>query len=313
MEPENILSLVVPCYNEEESIPLFYQETQRIYTESLETLGLVLEYVFVDDGSSDGTLNTVKRLAETDERVHFVSFSRNFGKEAGIYAGLEAASGDYVAVMDADLQDPPALLPQMVAALEEGYDCIATRRKDRKGEPPVRSFFARLFYRLINKMSSTQIIDGARDFRLMKRMVVDAILSDREYNRFSKGIFSWVGFRTKWIEYENVERCAGKTKWSFWKLFLYSVDGILAYTTVPLALVSVMGIILCLIAFIALCFVVIRALIFGDPVAGWPSMISIIIFLGGIQLFCLGLIGLYISKIYLETKKRPLYIVRERK
>lgn len=313
MEPENILSLVVPCYNEEESIPLFYQETQRIYTESLETLGLVLEYVFVDDGSSDGTLNTVKRLAETDERVHYVSFSRNFGKEAGIYAGLEAASGDYVAVMDADLQDPPALLPQMVAALEEGYDCIATRRKNRKGEPPVRSFFARLFYRLINKMSSTQIIDGARDFRLMKRMVVNAILSDKEYNRFSKGIFSWVGFRTKWIEYENVERCAGKTKWSFWKLFLYSVDGILAYTTVPLALVSVMGIILCLIAFIALCFVVIRALIFGDPVAGWPSMISIIIFLGGIQLFCLGLIGLYISKIYLETKKRPLYIVRERK
>lgn len=313
MEPENILSLVVPCYNEEESIPLFYQETQRIYTESLETLGLVLEYVFVDDGSSDGTLNTVKRLAETDERVHYVSFSRNFGKEAGIYAGLEVASGDYVAVMDADLQDPPALLPQMVAALEEGYDCIATRRKNRKGEPPVRSFFARLFYRLINKMSSTQIIDGTRDFRLMKRMVVDAILSDKEYNRFSKGIFSWVGFRTKWIEYENVERCAGKTKWSFWKLFLYSVDGILAYTTVPLALVSVMGIILCLIAFIALCFVVIRALIFGDPVAGWPSMISIIIFLGGIQLFCLGLIGLYISKIYLETKKRPLYIVRERK
>ncbi len=313
MEPENILSLVVPCYNEEESIPLFYQETQRIYTESLETLGLVLEYVFVDDGSSDGTLSVVKRLAETDERVHYVSFSRNFGKEAGIYAGLEAASGDYVAVMDADLQDPPALLPQMVAALEEGYDCIATRRKNRKGEPPVRSFFARLFYRLINKMSSTQIIDGTRDFRLMKRMVVDAILSDKEYNRFSKGIFSWVGFRTKWIEYENVERCAGKTKWSFWKLFLYSVDGILAYTTVPLALVSVMGIILCLIAFIALCFVVIRALIFGDPVAGWPSMISIIIFLGGIQLFCLGLIGLYISKIYLETKKRPLYIVRERK
>lgn len=313
MEPETILSLVVPCYNEEESIPLFYQETQRIYAESLKSFGLALEYVFVDDGSSDGTLSVVKRLAETDERVHYVSFSRNFGKEAGIYAGLEAASGDYVAVMDADLQDPPALLPQMVAALEEGYDCIATRRKNRKGEPPVRSFFARLFYRLINKMSSTQIIDGARDFRLMKRMVVDAILSDREYNRFSKGIFSWVGFRTKWIEYENVERRAGKTKWSFWKLFLYSVDGILAYTTLPLALVSVMGIILCLIAFIALCFVVIRALIFGDPVAGWPSMISIIIFLGGIQLFCLGLIGLYISKIYLETKKRPLYIVRERK
>lgn len=313
MEPETILSLVVPCYNEEESIPLFYQETQRIYAESLKSFGLALEYVFVDDGSSDGTLSVVKRLAETDERVHFVSFSRNFGKEAGIYAGLEAASGDYVAVMDADLQDPPALLPQMVAALEEGYDCIATRRKNRKGEPPVRSFFARLFYRLINKMSSTQIIDGARDFRLMKRMVVNAILSDKEYNRFSKGIFSWVGFRTKWIEYENVERRAGKTKWSFWKLFLYSVDGILAYTTLPLALVSVMGIILCLIAFIALCFVVIRALIFGDPVAGWPSMISIIIFLGGIQLFCLGLIGLYISKIYLETKKRPLYIVRERK
>lgn len=314
MATGKIISLVVPCYNEEESIPLFYEETQRVFAQSFPQPEYLPEYVFVDDGSSDNTLDVIRSLAQSDPRVHYVSFSRNFGKEAGIYAGLEAASGDYIAVMDVDLQDPPSLLPQMVTAIEEeGFDCVATRRKDRKGEPPVRSFFARLFYRLINKMSTTQIMDGARDFRLMKRMVAEAILSDKEYNRFSKGIFSWVGFRTKWLEYENIERRAGKTKWSFKKLFLYSIDGIMAYSTVPLALVSVIGILLCLLSFIALCFVVIRALIFGDPVSGWPSTISIIIFLGGIQLFCLGLIGLYISKIYLETKRRPLYIVREKK
>ncbi len=308
------MSLIVPCYNEEACIPLFYAEVNKVYEGELKQREIELEYVFVDDGSSDQTLPVVKSLAEKDDRVHFVSFSRNFGKEAAMYAGLQAATGDYVAIMDVDLQDPPALLPQMVDAIQnEGYDCVATKRGTRKGEPPVRSFFARLFYRMINKMTTTKIVDGARDYRLMVRPMVDAILSDREYNRFSKGIFSWVGFKTKWLEYENIERSAGKTKWSFWKLFLYSIDGILAYSTAPLALVSVIGIILCFVAFIALCFVVIRALIFGDPVAGWPSMISIMVFIGGIQLLCLGIIGLYISKIYLETKKRPIYIVKEKK
>ena len=309
-----LLSLVVPCYNEEESLPLFYREVCNIDKQHLQDMGLAVEFLFVDDGSRDNTLGVLNQLADADERVHFVSFSRNFGKEAAMFAGLQHCTGDYIAVLDADLQDPPSLLPEMLTAIrEEGFDCIATRRKTRKGEPPIRSFFARLFYRLINKVSKTKIVDGARDFRLMTRPVVDAILSDKEYNRFSKGIFSWVGFKTKWLEYDNIERCAGTTKWSFWKLFLYSIDGILAYSTVPLALVSVIGIVLCLLAFVALCFVVIRALLFGDPVAGWPSMISIMVFLGGIQLLCLGIIGLYISKIYLETKGRTLYIVKDKR
>lgn len=308
------MSLIVPCYNEEACIPLFYAEVNKVYEQELKQRELELEYVFVDDGSSDQTLSALKSLSEKDDRVHFVSLSRNFGKEAAMFAGLEAATGDYVAIMDVDLQDPPSLLPQMVDAIQkEGYDCVATKRSTRKGEPPVRSFFARLFYRIINKMTTTKIVDGARDYRLMVRPMVDAILSDQEYNRFSKGIFSWVGFNTKWLEYENIERSAGKTKWSFWKLFLYSVDGILAYSTAPLALVSVIGIIFCIVSFISLCFVVTRAALFGDPVAGWPSMISIMFFLGGIQLLCFGVIGLYISKIYLETKKRPIYIVKEKK
>lgn len=253
-----------------------------------------------------------------DERVHFVSFSRNFGKEAGLYAGLQAASGDYVATMDVDLQDPPRLLPEMYRIIKdsvgkEDYDCVATRRVTRKGEPPIRSFFARLFYKMINRMSDTEIVDGARDYRFMSRKMVDAILQDQEYNRFTKGIYSWVGFRTKWLEFENVERSVGETKWSFWKLFLYSIDGILAYSTMPLSIASVLGIGFCGVSFIGMLVVILRALIFGDPVAGWPSLVTIIVFLGGIQLLCLGIIGLYIAKTYLETKRRPIYIVRERR
>ena len=310
------LSIVVPCYNEEEAIPIFYRETLK----AVEPLKdeLEVEFCFVDDGSRDGTLKSIKKLCEMDERVHFVSFSRNFGKEAGLYAGLQAASGDYVATMDVDLQDPPRLLPEMYRIIKdsvgkEDYDCVATRRVTRKGEPPIRSFFARLFYKMINRMSDTEIVDGARDYRFMSRKMVDAILQDQEYNRFTKGIYSWVGFRTKWLEFENVERSVGETKWSFWKLFLYSIDGILAYSTMPLSIASVLGIVFCGVSFIGMLVVSLRALIFGYPVAGWPSLVTIIVFLGGIQLLCLGIIGLYIAKTYLETKRRPIYIVRERR
>ena len=311
-----LLSIVVPCYNEEEAVPIFYRETLKA-VESLKD-ELEIEFCFVDDGSRDGTLKSIKKLCDMDERVHFVSFSRNFGKEAGLYAGLQAAKGDYVATMDVDLQDPPRMLPEMYKIIkdsvgEEDYDCVATRRVTRKGEPPIRSFFARMFYRLINKMSDTEIVDGARDYRFMSRKMVDAILQDQEYNRFTKGIYSWVGFRTKWLEFENVERSVGETKWSFWKLFLYSIDGILAYSTMPLSIASVLGLGLCGVSFVGMLVVIIRALIFGDPVAGWPSLVTIIVFLGGIQLLCLGIIGLYIAKTYLETKRRPIYIVRERR
>ena len=307
-----LLSLVVPCYNEEAAIPIFYEEALK----SVESIigEIDIELCFVDDGSSDNSLAEIKKLRERDERVHYVSFSRNFGKEAALFAGLEKAKGDFVATMDVDLQDPPYLLPEMyhtIIAEDSDYDCVATRRVTRKGEPAIRSFFARLFYKLINRMSSTEIVDGARDYRFMKRKMVDAILSDREYNRFTKGIYSWVGFKTKWIEFENVERSAGETKWSFWKLFLYSIEGILAYSTTPLSISSILGIVFCIVGFIAMIFIFIRAMLFGDPVAGWPSLVCIIVFLGGIQLLCLGIIGLYISKIYLETKKRPIYIVRD--
>ena len=309
-----LLSLVVPCYNEEAAIPIFYEEALK----SVEGIigEIDIEFCFVDDGSSDNSLAEIKKLRERDERVHYVSFSRNFGKEAALFAGLEKAKGDFVATMDVDLQDPPYLLPEMyhtIIAEDSDYDCVATRRVTRKGEPAIRSFFARLFYKLINRMSSTEIVDGARDYRFMKRKMVDAILSDREYNRFTKGIYSWVGFKTKWIEFENVERSAGETKWSFWKLFLYSIEGILAYSTTPLSISSILGIVFCIVGFIAMIFIFIRAMLFGDPVAGWPSLVCIIVFLGGIQLLCLGIIGLYISKIYLETKKRPIYIVRDSK
>ena len=307
-----LLSLVVPCYNEEDAIPIFYKEILEAIKPIEEQIDL--EICFIDDGSTDGSLNAIKSLRRSDKRVHYVSFSRNFGKEAALFAGLEKVRGDYVATMDVDLQDPPFLIPQMYRIItdpEEEYDCVATRRVSRKGEPPIRSFFARIFYRLINKMSSTEIVDGAREFRFMKRNMVDAILRDREYNRFTKGIYSWVGFKTKWIAFENVERSAGETKWSFWKLFKYSIEGILAYSITPLSIASILGLILCGVGVVAMLFIFIRAMLFSDPVAGWPSLACIIVFLGGVQLLCLGIIGLYISKIYLETKKRPLYITRE--
>ena len=304
------ISVVVPCYNEEEALPLFYD---TILKETAE-MAVEWEFVFVDDGSRDGTLAGLRALHEKDGRVHYVSFSRNFGKESAMYAGLEAATGDYVAIMDVDLQDPPALLPEMLRGLEEeGCDCVATRRVTRKGEPPIRSWFARAFYKLMGKISRTEIVDGARDFRLMTRQMVDAILSLKEYSRFSKGIFSWVGFQTKWLEYENIERSAGETKWSFWKLLIYSIDGIIGFSTMPLAIASVAGGIFCLIAFLLLAYFFVKALIWGDPVAGFPATICIILLLGGIQLFCIGILGQYLSKTYLETKHRPIYITKEQK
>lgn len=303
------ISIVVPCYNEEAALPLFYQEITRVAGEMDD---VDFEFVFIDDGSKDNTLPELRRLAAADSRVRFVSFSRNFGKEAGMLAGLEAATGDFVALMDADLQDPPSLLPELYRAVtEEGYDCAATRRTTREGEPPIRSFFARMFYKIINKISDADIVDGARDYRLMRRRVVDAILSMREYNRFSKGIFGWVGFKTKWVPFVNVERVAGETKWSFWKLFLYSLEGIVAFSTVPLALASVLGVLLCFAAFVFIVVVLVKTLAFGDPVGGWPSMMCVILFLGGVQLLCIGILGQYLSKTYLETKRRPVYLVRE--
>lgn len=306
------ISVVVPCYNEEEAIPIFYKEICKIARNMEETEFLAFEFVFIDDGSKDKTLQVIKQLAQQDDRVHYVSFSRNFGKEAALYAGLEKATGDYVVTMDVDLQDPPHLLPEMYhIILKEDYDCVATRRVTRKGEPPIRSFFARCFYKIINKMSDTEIVDGARDYRFMSRKMVDAVLSLKEYNRFSKGIFSWVGFKTKWLEYENVERSAGETKWSFWKLFLYSLDGIVGFSTVPLAISSILGILSCVISFVMICIIIARTLIFGDPVAGWPSLVCIIVFIGGIQFLCIGILGQYLAKTYLEIKQRPIYIKRE--
>ncbi len=308
MERE-LISLIVPCYNEEEVLPYFYQAFCEMANNLKE---YDLEVIFVNDGSKDRTIETVKEFAAKDSRVKYISFSRNFGKEAAIYAGFEHASGDYIAMLDADLQDPPELLPEMLKAIkEEGYDSAATRRVTRKGEPPIRSFFARCFYKLMNRISTTEIMDGARDYRLMTRQFMDAILDMKEYNRFSKGIFGWVGFETKWIEFENVERRAGETKWSFWKLLLYSIEGIIGFSTAPLALASVMGIFFCALAFIFLIVILVKTLCFGDPVSGWPSMTCIILMLGGIQLFCIGILGMYLSKTYLETKKRPVYICKE--
>ena len=301
--------MVVHCYNEQESLPAFYKEIHRV-TKKMNYVDF--EFIFIDDGSSDKTLPMLKYLHRKDERVRFISFSRNFGKEAGMLAGLKAAKGDYVAIMDVDLQDPPSLLPEMYEIVQSGeYDCVATRRTTRKGEPPIRSFFARMFYKIINKMSDAEIVDGARDFRLMRRKMVDAILSMQEYNRFSKGIFGWVGFKTKWLEYVNVERVAGETKWSFWKLFKYSMEGIMAFSTTPLYLSSIMGFVVCFITFIMACFYAIKKIAFGDPTAGFPTLICIIAFLGGIQLIGIGVVGMYLSKTYLETKKRPVYIIRE--
>ena len=307
-----LLSIVVPCYNEQEALPYFYKEICRVAEEMKSSHGADFEFIFVDDGSKDKTLSIARELHKQDERVRYISFSRNFGKEAGILAGLEAAKGDYVAMMDADLQDPPALLPRMLdALLQEDYDCAATRRTNRKGEPPIRSFFARMFYKIINRLSDADIVDGARDYRLMRRRMVDAILALPEYNRFSKGIFGWVGFKTKWLEYVNVERVAGETKWSFWKLFLYSLEGIVAFTTAPLALASLIGIIFCVLAFVMILFIIVRTLLFGDPTSGWPSLVCIIFLCSGVQLFCMGVLGQYLAKTYMEVKHRPVYIVRE--
>lgn len=307
-----LLSIVVPCYNEQEALPYFYKEICRVAEEMKASHGADFEFIFVDDGSKDKTLSIARELHKQDARVRYISFSRNFGKEAGILAGLKAAKGDYVAMMDADLQDPPALLPQMLdALLEEDYDCAATRRTNRKGEPPIRSFFARMFYKIINRLSDADIVDGARDYRLMRRRMVDAILALPEYNRFSKGIFGWVGFKTKWLEYVNVERVAGETKWSFWKLFLYSLEGIVAFTTAPLALASLIGIIFCVLAFVMILFIIVRTLLFGDPTSGWPSLVCIIFLCSGVQLFCMGVLGQYLAKTYMEVKRRPVYIVRE--
>lgn len=307
-----LLSIVVPCYNEQEALPYFYKEICRVAEEMKSSHGADFEFIFVDDGSKDKTLSIARELHKQDERVRYISFSRNFGKEAGILAGLEASKGDYVAMMDADLQDPPALLPRMLdALLEEDYDCAATRRTNRKGEPPIRSFFARMFYKIINRLSDADIVDGARDYRLMRRRMVDAILALPEYNRFSKGIFGWVGFKTKWLEYVNVERVAGETKWSFWKLFLYSLEGIVAFTTAPLALASLIGIIFCVLAFVMILFIIVRTLLFGDPTSGWPSLVCIIFLCSGVQLFCMGVLGQYLAKTYMEVKHRPVYIVRE--
>lgn len=305
---KKLLSIVVPCFNEEPALKSFYEVVDKVSREMSE---LDFEFVFVDDGSRDGTLKEIEKLREGDKRVKFVSFSRNFGKEAALLAGLDYANGDYVATMDADLQDPPALLPEMYEAIKDGeYDCVATRRVTREGEPPIRSFFARIFYRLINKMSKIEMVDGARDYRLMTRQMVDAIISMREYNRYSKGLFSFVGFRTKWIEFQNVQRVAGETHWSFWKLFVYAIDGICAFSTVPLVIAAVLGLLFCMLAFIMIMVIIVKTLLCGDPVGGWPSTICVILMVGGIQLLALGIIGEYLAKTYLETKHRPIYIIK---
>lgn len=305
-----LLSVIVPCYNEEENVRDFYDELCR-NADFFREKQLELEILYVDDGSRDQTVCEVRKLHQEDGRVRLISFSRNFGKEAAIYAGLQKCRGDLAVLMDADLQDPPALLPEMYSYIEQGYDSVATRRVTRKGEPVIRSFFARMFYKLMNKISRTEIVDGARDYRLMTRQVVDAILSMTEYNRFTKGIFGWVGYKTKWLEYENVERRKGETKWSFWKLFLYSLEGIIAFSTVPLTIASVAGVFFCLVAFVIIIVTIVRKLMFGDPTSGWPSLVCIIMMVSGVQLFCLGIVGQYLSKTYMEVKRRPIYLVRE--
>ena len=303
-----MISLIIPCYNEQESLPIFYREVTSV----ARRMESEYELLFVDDGSKDRTLPILKELAAQDEHVTYFSFSRNFGKEAAMYAGFCNAKGDYIAVMDADMQDPPSLLPQMTAILESGeYDSVATRRTSRTGEPPIRSWFAKRFYRLVNRISDADIVDGARDFRLMRREMAEAIVSMGEYNRFSKGIFGWIGFRTYWMPYDNIERAAGETKWNFWKLFKYAIDGIISFSQAPLSIASWFGMVMTLLSFLFLFLIVIRKAVFGDPVAGWASTICVIVFIGGIQLFCLGIIGQYIAKAYLETKKRPHFIISE--
>ncbi len=303
------ISIIVPCYNEQEMIPLLYQALDNAASQLPDH---EFEFILVDDGSKDATLSEIRTIAAQDPRMRYISFSRNFGKEGAIYAGLKNARGDYAVIMDADLQDPPALLPEMVKAIEEeGYDSCATRRVTRAGEPPIRSFFARMFYRLMNKASEVDMVDGARDYRLMTRPFINAILEMPEYNRFSKGIFGWVGYKTKWLEYENVERAAGETKWSFWKLFKYAISGIVSFTTAPLQFASAFGILFSLFAFIMIIVIIVRTCVYGDPVAGWPSTICVIMMIGGIQLLSIGILGQYLARTYLEVKDRPVYLCRE--
>lgn len=301
------ISVIVPCYNEEESIPFFYEAITKEFKE----IKTDYELIFVDDGSKDKTLEIIKSYTK-DKKVKYITFSRNFGKESAMWAGLNLATGDYVTIMDSDLQDPPSLLKEMLSLIkEEGYDIVGTRRVTRKGEPPIRSFFARMFYKIINKMSKVEMVDGARDFRLMTRQVVNSILELKEYNRYSKGLFSFVGYKTKWLEYENIERVAGETKWSFWKLFIYAIEGITAFSTVPLTISAIIGIIFCLIAFVMIIVIIVKTLTIGDPTTGWPSLACITFFVSGITLLCLGVIGQYLSKMYLEVKNRPIYIIKE--
>ena len=304
-----MLSVIVPCYDEEGAIPIFLDKIIPVLSEMK---SVEYELIFINDGSEDETLPILRRIAKENMHVRYASFSRNFGKEAAMLAGLSMAVGDYVAVMDVDLQDPPELLPEMYEAIiSEGFDCVATRRVTRQGEPMLRTFFARRFYKLINRISHSEIVDGARDFRLMTRQVVDAVLSLKEYNRFSKGIFGWVGFKTKWITYNNAPRSAGVTKWSFWKLFLYAFDGIIGFSTAPLAIASVSGVLFCVLSGLGVLFIAIRRLLFGDPVAGWASIVCIVLFSSGVQLFCVGILGQYLAKNYLESKQRPIYIIQE--
>ncbi len=303
------ISIVVPCYNEEEAIPLFYEEINKT---SKEIKDYDFEFIFVNDGSKDNSALIMKELAKKDKRVKFIDFSRNFGKEAAMYAGLELSSGDFITTMDVDLQDPPSLLPEMIKGItEEGYDCVATKSTSRNGYSFLRKTFTRWFYKIIAKISKTEMVAGARDYRLMTRQMVNAIINMKEYNRYSKGLFSFVGFKTKWIEFENQERVAGTTKWNFWKLFSYAIDGIVGFSTAPLIVSSIIGVLFCLISFIIIIFIVIRTLIFGDPTSGWPSLACIIFFVSGVQLFCIGIIGQYLSKVYLEVKNRPIYIIKD--
>jgi len=306
-----LLSIIIPCYNEAENIADFFDELKKCQ-DFFTGQEIELEALFIDDGSTDDTLAAIKTLKATDSRVRYLSFSRNFGKEAAIFAGLETAKGDYLVFMDADLQDPPALLPEMLGHIQAGYDSVATRRISRKGEPKIRSFFARRFYRIMKRFSKVDIVDGARDYRLITRQMADALLAMGEYNRFTKGIFAWVGYKTKWLEYENIERKKGETKWSFWRLFVYSLEGIAAFSTAPLALASFVGLLFCLVAFIFIIIIIVRALVFGDPTSGWPSLVCVILLVSGIQLFCIGIIGQYLAKTYMEVKKRPIYLLKEK-
>jgi len=307
-----LISIIVPSYNEQETLPLFYKEISRVAKDFLEQ-NVNLEIIFVDDGSKDQTLNIMKEYANKDGRVRYISFSRNFGKEAAIYAGLKEVRGNYVVIMDADLQDPPDLLREMYQLIKDDeYDSVATRRVSRKGEPVIRSFFARMFYKIMNKMSEVDIVDGARDYRMMNKKMADAVLTLEEYNRFTKGIFGWIGFKTYWLPYKNIERVGGETKWSFWKLFKYSIDGIVGFSTIPLMFASWIGMTACVISFIIICFVIVRQVLFGGSAFGCPSLVCIIVFFSGIQLLCIGILGQYLSKTYLETKRRPIYIISEK-